>query len=83
MCGVGADGHWHGTFAVRLDAAALRRLGLHPEQPTSAPADPPPPVWWGPWTRGRGQRRRHNAVVPAGEPAGTTAIRFPPPPARG
>ncbi|WP_371502361.1 hypothetical protein OG871_35120 [Kitasatospora sp. NBC_00374] len=56
MCGIGADGHWHGTVAVRIDAAVLRRLGLHPEQPASGPADPPPPRWWGPWAR-RSERR--------------------------
>ncbi|MEV7278799.1 hypothetical protein [Streptomyces sp. NPDC093111] len=51
MCGVRSDGHWHGTIAVRFRADALRRLGLHPDQPTSAPADPLPPKWWGPWAR--------------------------------
>ncbi|MFF7209241.1 hypothetical protein ACFZAU_01730 [Streptomyces sp. NPDC008238] len=56
MCGIGADGHWHGTHEVRVDAAALRRLGLHPDQPTSAPADPPIPAWWGSWAYGRARR---------------------------
>ncbi|MEU6975500.1 MULTISPECIES: hypothetical protein [unclassified Streptomyces] len=51
MCGVGSDGHWHGTIAVRFRADALHRLGLHPDQPTSAAADPLPPKWWGPWAR--------------------------------
>nr|WP_256341742.1 hypothetical protein [Streptomyces sp. TLI_105] len=51
MCGVRSDGHWHGTFVVRFRADALQRLGLHPDQPTSAPMDPPPPEWWGPWAR--------------------------------
>ncbi|GAA3015452.1 hypothetical protein GCM10020229_28290 [Kitasatospora albolonga] len=37
----------HSQFSIRADA--LRRLGLHPDQPTSAAADPPPPKWWGPW----------------------------------
>ncbi|MFF2516651.1 hypothetical protein [Streptomyces sp. NPDC058086] len=51
MCGVRSDGHWHGTVVVRVRADTLRRLGLHPDQPTSAPADPLPPKWWGPWAR--------------------------------
>jgi hypothetical protein len=34
-CGVGPDGHWHGWFDIRVHADALRRLGLHPEQPTA------------------------------------------------
>lgn len=45
-CGIGPDGHWHGWFTVHVDASALRRLGLHPSQPTSAPATPSPPGWW-------------------------------------
>ncbi|MET7973687.1 hypothetical protein ABZW44_11535 [Streptomyces mirabilis] len=51
MCGVRSDGHWHGTVVVSVRADTLRRLGLHPDQPTSAPADPMPPKWWGPWVR--------------------------------
>ncbi|MER5889497.1 hypothetical protein ABT160_37215 [Streptomyces sp. NPDC001941] len=45
-CGVGADGHWHGWFGVRVDAEALRRLGLHPDQPSAAVTGPSPPGWW-------------------------------------
>ncbi|MEV5261201.1 hypothetical protein [Streptomyces anulatus] len=45
-CGVGADGHWHGQYVVRVRADALRRLGLHPDQPTAVIAGPPPPRWW-------------------------------------
>ncbi|WP_234326704.1 hypothetical protein, partial [Streptomyces sp. NRRL S-495] len=55
-CGVGGDGHWHGWFAVHFRAVALWRLGLHPDQPTSAPRGPPPPAWWGPWAWGRSPR---------------------------
>ncbi|KAB1990210.1 hypothetical protein F8144_03950 [Streptomyces triticiradicis] len=51
MCGVRSDGRRHGTILVRVRADALRRLGLHPDQPTSGPADPLPPKWWGPWAR--------------------------------
>jgi hypothetical protein len=47
MCGVRADGHWHGTVVVRVRADTLRRLGLHPDRPASAPADPMPPKWGG------------------------------------
>ncbi|MFE5487524.1 hypothetical protein [Streptomyces sp. NPDC056527] len=51
MCGVRSDGRWHGTITVNVRAEVLRRFGLHPDQPTSAPADPSPPSWWGPWAR--------------------------------
>ncbi|GGS03803.1 MULTISPECIES: hypothetical protein [Streptomyces] len=46
MCGRGADGHWHGTIGVNVDATALWRLGLHPGQPTSVVAGASPPAWW-------------------------------------
>ncbi|WP_327714905.1 hypothetical protein OG381_05170 [Streptomyces sp. NBC_00490] len=45
-CGIGPDGHWHGWFTVRVDAHALRRLGLHPDQPTARVTGPSPPGWW-------------------------------------
>jgi hypothetical protein len=45
-CGPRPDGHWHGWYTVEVRADALRRLGLHPDQPTSAPAGPSPPQWW-------------------------------------
>jgi hypothetical protein len=45
-CGIGADGHWHGWVAVRVQAGALRRLGLHPDQPTAKIVGPTPPGWW-------------------------------------
>ncbi|MGW2558661.1 hypothetical protein ACWCXB_05310 [Streptomyces sp. NPDC001514] len=45
-CGVGSDGHWHGWFGVRIPADALRRLGLHPDQPTAKVDGPSPPGWW-------------------------------------
>ncbi|CAL9443046.1 hypothetical protein [Streptomyces sp. enrichment culture] len=44
MCGRGADGHWHGTIGVNVDATALWRLGLHPGQPTSVVAGTSPPA---------------------------------------
>ncbi|GGT33841.1 hypothetical protein GCM10010254_62960 [Streptomyces chromofuscus] len=45
-CGIGPDGHWQGWFGVRVAPDALRRLGLHPDQPTSAVVGPSPPGWW-------------------------------------
>ncbi|CAL9279136.1 MULTISPECIES: hypothetical protein [unclassified Streptomyces] len=45
-CGIGPDGHWHGWFDVRVHPDALRRLGLHPEQPTARVTGPSPPGWW-------------------------------------
>lgn len=45
-CGVGADGHWHGWFDICVPTEALRRLGLHPDQPTAAANGPSPPGWW-------------------------------------
>ncbi len=45
-CGPGRDGRWHGWFRIEVAGPALRRLGLHPDQPTSAVAGPSPPGWW-------------------------------------
>ncbi|MEU9086027.1 hypothetical protein [Streptomyces sp. NPDC048357] len=45
-CGIGPDGRWHGWFTVRVHADALRRLGLHPDQPTANVTSPSPPAWW-------------------------------------
>jgi hypothetical protein len=45
-CGIGPDGHRHGWFDVRVHADALRRLGLHPDQPTAKVTGPSPPGWW-------------------------------------
>lgn len=45
-CGIGPDGHWHGWFDIRIEPAALRRLGLHPDQPTAIVTGPSPPGWW-------------------------------------
>ncbi|MDG4861047.1 hypothetical protein P8605_23225 [Streptomyces sp. T-3] len=45
-CGIGHDGHWHGWFDVRVHPDALRRLGLHPDQPTAQANSPSPPGWW-------------------------------------
>ncbi|WP_406080022.1 hypothetical protein [Micromonospora sp. NBC_00858] len=45
-CGIGPGGHWHGWVDVRVEAAALRRLGLHPDQPTAMVTGPTPPGWW-------------------------------------
>ncbi|MER7023684.1 hypothetical protein [Streptomyces ramulosus] len=45
-CGIGADGHRHGWFDVSIHASALRRLGLHPDQPTADVTGASPPRWW-------------------------------------
>jgi len=45
-CGLAADGQWHGWFSVRIRPEALRRVGLHPDQPTSKIVGPSPPRWW-------------------------------------
>ncbi|WP_323377428.1 hypothetical protein [Streptomyces smaragdinus] len=45
-CGPGDDGRRHGWITVRVPAAALRPLGLHPDQPTSRVRGPFPPRWW-------------------------------------
>ncbi|KAK1182772.1 hypothetical protein B7755_034350 [Streptomyces sp. NBS 14/10] len=46
MCGVDADGRRRGWIQVHVRADALRRLGLHPGQPTAAVEGPSPPGWW-------------------------------------
>ncbi|MFB7617506.1 hypothetical protein [Kitasatospora sp. NPDC056181] len=45
-CGRDSDGHWRGWFDVRVQAAALSRLGLHPDQPSARVTGPSPPGWW-------------------------------------
>ncbi|MFG2989528.1 hypothetical protein ACGFZK_09620 [Streptomyces sp. NPDC048257] len=45
-CGIGPDGHWHGWFAIRVHADALRPLGLHPDQPSAKVVGASPPGWW-------------------------------------
>jgi hypothetical protein len=45
-CGIGPDGHWHGWFDVQVHTTALRRLGLHPDQPTAEVVGPSPPGRW-------------------------------------
>jgi hypothetical protein len=46
MCAPGADGRWRGWVTVAVAAPALRRLGLHPGQPTAAVDGTSPPRWW-------------------------------------
>lgn len=45
-CGLGPDGHMHGWFDVSVHPDALRRLGLHPDQPTARLTGDSPPAWW-------------------------------------
>ncbi|WP_413759087.1 hypothetical protein [Streptomyces sp. MMBL 11-3] len=45
-CGRDADGRPRGWFLVYVAADALRRLGLHPGQPSSRVDGPSPPGWW-------------------------------------
>jgi hypothetical protein len=45
-CGKLPDGHWRGWFGIRIHADALRRLGLHPNQPSATVSGPAPPLWW-------------------------------------
>ncbi|MGI5205474.1 hypothetical protein ACQEU6_28325 [Spirillospora sp. CA-108201] len=45
-CGRDPDGRVRGWYSVQVRADALRRLGLHPDQPTSRVAGPSPPAWW-------------------------------------
>jgi hypothetical protein len=45
-CGRDKAGHWHGWFVIHLPSEALRRLGLHPDQPSAQVLGPSPPRWW-------------------------------------
>ncbi|WP_019069738.1 hypothetical protein [Streptomyces hokutonensis] len=58
-CAIGPDGHWHGWFDVRVRADALRRLGLHPDQPTAEVVGPSPPGWWHADAERRASNCRH------------------------
>ncbi|WP_151773096.1 hypothetical protein [Streptomyces abyssomicinicus] len=42
----GPDGGRQCVVAIRVHPDALRRLGLHPEQPTARVTGPTPPAWW-------------------------------------
>ncbi|MGW2638030.1 hypothetical protein [Streptomyces sp. NPDC001348] len=44
-CGRGLDGDPHGRVGLSVDARALRRLGLHPDQPSAANGVSPPARW--------------------------------------
>ncbi|MER6994414.1 hypothetical protein [Streptomyces sp. NPDC000410] len=46
LCGAGADGRWRGWFRIEVGADALRRIGLHPDQPTARVRGGSPPRWW-------------------------------------
>ncbi|MGH4031277.1 hypothetical protein ACQB60_20345 [Actinomycetota bacterium Odt1-20B] len=58
-CGIGPDGHWHGWFHVRVHPTALRRIVLHPDQPTAEVTGPSPPGWWQAAAERAHQRPRH------------------------
>nr|WP_208026633.1 hypothetical protein [Streptomyces sp. Tu 3180] len=45
-CGPDRDGRWRGWITVTVDADALRRLGLHPDQSHSGTGGASPPGWW-------------------------------------
>jgi hypothetical protein len=46
ICGREPDGRPCGWYRVWVLADSLRRLGLHPDQPTSTVTGPSPPPWW-------------------------------------
>lgn len=57
-CAPGPDGHWRGWHDVRVPADALRRLGLHPDQPTACVDGSSPPAWWHAAAERRARGRR-------------------------
>lgn len=46
FCGRHKDGTPWGSFSFKIRPSALRRLGLHPDQPTSRIVGPAQPRWW-------------------------------------
>ena len=45
-CAPGPDGHWQNWSDIQIRADALRRVGLHPDQPSAIVTAPSPPPWW-------------------------------------
>ncbi|NUP50653.1 MAG: hypothetical protein HOW97_25575 [Catenulispora sp.] len=45
MCGKRPDGHWFGVYQLQVRASALRKYGLHPDQPWSDVLASQP-AWW-------------------------------------
>ncbi|MEV4411549.1 hypothetical protein [Catellatospora sp. NPDC049609] len=45
-CGRDEQGRPCGSVAVCLPGEVLRRIGLHPDQPSSRIVGPSPPAWW-------------------------------------
>ncbi|MGW0329833.1 hypothetical protein [Nocardia sp. NPDC003183] len=41
-----ADGRVGCAVGIAIRSAALRPLGLHPDQPEAQPTHPSPPAWW-------------------------------------
>jgi hypothetical protein len=46
VCGRAGGGRWRGWVRIGIRADALRRLGLHPDQPSARLIGPSPPAWW-------------------------------------
>ncbi|WP_354638468.1 hypothetical protein [Kitasatospora camelliae] len=72
-------GRARGWIAVSVRSEALRRLGLHPDQPGSRVEGPLAPDWWGLWQQNRKSARRTDratvALVRSLIAAGTPAAR--------
>ncbi|MEU4692274.1 hypothetical protein [Actinoplanes sp. NPDC023714] len=46
MCGRSADGRWWCDRSISVKAEELRRIGLHPDQPSAVVDGSSPPQWW-------------------------------------
>ncbi|WP_037607160.1 hypothetical protein [Streptacidiphilus rugosus] len=57
-CGRDPDGRPRGWYGVEVRETVLRRFGLHPDQPTSRPAEPRPPRRWYTMAAARRQPRK-------------------------
>ncbi|WP_433062558.1 hypothetical protein [Dactylosporangium sp. CS-033363] len=59
-----ALGRWRGFFDIWVAPEPLRRLGLHPDQPTARIVGPSPPAWW----HAEAERTWHRRPDAAAEP---------------